>query len=93
MKTKTQKIISLVFAIVAGFIDYISLTVIKSLCYYAVGGQVNILEIRNICYAKYSTGRFLTEIIFVSLIAYFVTYYVLKIFRDRKAKKNSKGLF
>lgn len=87
MKTKTQKIISLVLATIAGFIDYIGLTIIKSLCYYAGGGQGNFLELQNACYAKYSASRFLTEIIFVSLAVYLVTFYVLKIFRDRKTKK------
>ena len=87
MKTETQKIISLVLAIIAGTINYIRLTVEKSLCYYAGDGQENFLKLRDACYAKYSTGRFFTEIILVSLVVYFATFYVLKIFRNRKTKK------
>jgi hypothetical protein len=87
MKKQTLKIISLVFATIAGIVDYVNLTVSKSLCYYAGDGQENFFEFRNVCYAKYSTGRFLTEIIVVSLVAYFIVFYVLKIFRDRKTEK------
>ena len=87
MKSQTQKIISLVFAIIVGIIDYANLAVSKSICYYSGDGQEKILDLRDACYTKYSNGRFIAEIIFVSLIAYFVAFYVLKIFRDRKTNK------
>lgn len=87
MKTKTQIIISLVVAVIAGAFDYINLAVAKSLCYYAGDGKDNFLDLRNVCYDKYSAGRFFAKIIFVSFAAYLIVFYVLKIFRDRKTKK------
>lgn len=89
MKNKTQKIIYLVFAIIAGFIDYVVLATSKSLCYYAGDGQRNFQEFRDICYAEYHSVRILLEIFSVSLIFYLITFYTIKLISSILREENT----
>mgnify|MGYP003409064441 FL=1 len=87
MKSKTQKITSLVFAVVAGFVDYLYLAFAKSMCYYSgdeVGMSPDLREtLRSACYEKYSTNRFLLEIVLVSLVVYTLSIIAFSFFKKK----------
>lgn len=88
MKSRAQKIISLILAVFAGFTDYLYLAFAKSMCYYSGDGIATSPDVRetlrNACYEKYSTDRFLLEIIVVSLIVYVVSKFTFSLFKKSK---------
>lgn len=84
MKHETRQIISLVISIIASVIDYINLTMAKSLCYYTENNNESFTELRDTCYPKYSTWRFIIEIIVVFTVVYILTFYTLKFLSNLK---------
>ena len=79
------KIISLIIAIVAGVIDFAILNFNKTQCYYGdFADSEKLLAIKNACYQKYSTSRYIIEITCVLLITYIFAFFVMKYMKKNK---------
>jgi small basic protein len=89
-----QKIISLIFSILASIAFYIHFTIADAMCYYSVGiipsaMSDEVMEaIRNKCHEQFSLENIIPQIIFVFIISFLALYGFLHLVFEWRKKKS-----